>query len=963
MSIPRPPVELEGHCSTIIGNTLYVLSPGGFQSLPLQKHAKWAKEADSVAVTGPACVTTTPNGTDSQAELWVIGGTSSQSDFQGLQMYSFAEKSWHTINTPVPVMQGRQNHSAAWLQDQESILVYAGSQQDAPSWLSSETFLISTQPPYGIQAFTSEAPPANVPILQPWDSGSVVMVGGSLLNTQISIFSPEGGWQFLETALENPLEPSARGTLIDGSDGSKVLEVYDANVSPNTVAQIVLLGAGGTVAYTGENVGNSSTSRRRSPDLTLNNWPPYNNKNAPTAKRSDYSVVQGSNGPAVIAGGNSGAPVALFDQDQNSWVDADKFFNVKHQQPLKPTTTSRHSTTTSLPTASSTSTPTLAAPPTHGLSKHDRMLRTLGIILGVLFGIAVLFIIVLLILRWRKLKKRKQDGWLDEKDHDPQHMSFKDRGTPSFLKETGGAVDEETPHPAPANTPFRTSKNGSHSSLGIITGKFNKRLSNRRLTSNHVQKDSFDSTSRLVKERNATYAAPVETMEMADIEKPPLTRKMTPRTERGDRLATGQYGATLAPKDAQDRNENTARANRNRSSGWSKYFATSAPTGANGLGHIPSAYVKKTVTTSDGSTYSNDRPAIQHTRIPSSTLVPGLSEFRPSVDGQPVSHVAMGSPSFNDSRDDLAKRGSMAAAEGQRGLIVDPTRPRSHSESISSYNRSTMSSARTTSDYYNDSGGSGAVPWTPTGTSFKDHLNNRPPSNAAYDADKRVPSRGKSSHFFPGAGTSYRPPRSPKTSTKTTSSEAAPPPLLPAAVTPAPLRQAAAPAAVAPADDRDSSMTVWPKFPASSADYSKPVEQQQQQQQQIHQQQKMKQQSSVDQAWPVPPKHFGSPSSTAIIQAQQAQAQGGASGGGGDGGGRDSSATVFPRGVPSAYYAGARRPPPQQQQQQQQQGVSRPVLQAQQQQRPQPQPQQQQGVNENLGWLNLGLGNQSQTRL
>lgn len=871
MSIPLPPIELEGHCSTIYDNTLYVLSPGGFQSLPLKKRATWTKETSGVAVTGPACVITYPDGSTSQAQLWVIGGTSSDTSYTGLQVYSFADKSWQTVSSPVPVMQGRTNHSAAYLQDLQSILIYAGSQQSAPSFLSSETFVLSTQAPYGIQAFTSNAPPANIPILQPWDSGSVVMVGGSVLNTQISIFSPQGGWQFLSTQLVTPLNPSARGTLIQASDGSKVLEVYDANVSPNDVFQVVLLGAGGAAAYTGEPVGNSSTSKLVRRDLTLNDWPPYQSKNAPVAIRTDFSVSQSLNGLAVLAGGNSKIPVAIFNQDRNSWVDAEQFFGAQHQHPLKPThtkTTSRHSTAkpthNTSPTTSHSHTATAAASPSSKAAAHDKMLRTLGIILGVLCGIAVIFIAILVFLRWRKLKKRKQEGWLDEKN--AQHMSFQDRGTPSYINDNGGANNPQ----ALPNNPFRQSKNASQSSLGMITGKINKRLSNKRLTGSHVQKNSFDSTSRLVAGGTAAAAAAVE---LADIEKPPPSRKMTPREERSDRPPTGQYGPTLTAQDARNLTEGPeGRANRNRSSGWSKYFATSTPTGPNGLSHLPSAYVKTTMM-SDASVYSNAEGVSQHTRVPSTTLGPALVDFKQSVDGQPVSHVASRSPLINDSREDFARGGSSTAPEGQKGLIVDPDSRRSQSDSISTYDQSATTSART-SEYYNDSG---PAPWSPTHNSFKEHLNSRPPSNT-YDSDRRIPSRGKNSHFFPGPGdgVSYRRPRTPKT--KSTQS-----------------------ALTQQSDDRDSNLTMWPKY-IPSAHYSKPVEEQL---------------ATADSEWPVPPKgRTGS-------MAPQAD-------------GRNSNVTIFPKGPSSAYY-GTRE-------QDEEQAVS-PI-----------------SRTSDLGWVKLGL-NGSQTRL
>jgi hypothetical protein len=110
-----------------------------------------------------------------------------------------------------------------------------------------------------------------------------------------------------------------------------------------------------------------------------------------------------------------------------------------------------------------------------------------------------------------------------------------------------------------------------------------------------------------------------------------------------------------------------------------------------------------------------------------------------------------------------------------------------------------MSSTMTTSEYYNDSN---PIPWTPTSTSFKDHLNSRPPSSV-YDAGQRVPSRGKSSNFFPGAGTSYKGKsfREKKMGhSGAPTSEWASPQRKPSALK-VPQK---------PADDRDSTVTVFP---------------------------------------------------------------------------------------------------------------------------------------------------------
>ena len=161
------------------------------------------------------------------------------------------------------------------------------------------------------------------------------------------------------------------------------------------------------------------------------------------------------------------------------------------------------------------------------LFRSDRMLKVLGIILGVLFGIAVLFVITLFILRAKKLKKREREGWIEEKDHNAQRAASENR-IGSFLKETGGVGNPAQP---PPNTPFRQSRNSQHNSLAIITGKFNRRSGNKGYNG-HATQHSGDSTAHLVKNKDGTVMTK-ETMELADIEqRPGLQRRMTPQIGR-----------------------------------------------------------------------------------------------------------------------------------------------------------------------------------------------------------------------------------------------------------------------------------------------------------------------------------------------------------------------------------------------------------------------------------------------
>jgi hypothetical protein len=720
MTVPEPKQTLEGHCSAINNNTLYVYSQSGLQSLQLKENATWVEEKSGTPVTGASCVKAA-SGDDSA--LYVIGGEADDDEYAGLQRYLFSTKTWETLSPPGSDLKGRTNHSAAYLSDSQSILVYAGSTPEAPSYLSSQTFLISTTEPYNIESFVSTAAPANQPILLPWNEYQAVMTGGSPLSNVVYTFDRSSGWQQLGTNLSEPMESGVRATLIQGSDGSKVLETYDMASSPNKVTQTVLLGAGGETAPNGQVIGQTTSSKGRKRDLTLDDWPSYNSTNAPSASRSDYAVAQDSEGMTVLSGGNADEPVAIFDQNKNSWVDADEFFGVQKsertQQPLQPSTTSE-----STPSATSSAEPqestTEAA--SGGMSPHEKSMRKLGITLGVLCGIAALVIIGLLYLRWRKSKKAKEASLAgnddEKKGRNGERLSFADRGA-SFMKEAEGSA---TNLGLPPRHRFDPNAAGSHSSLAIIGGKFG----NRRNTDTGAPKGSFESTTNLVKDKHGG-----EPMEMMDIgEKKYLAMD-------GNHAPIPSLNVLAAsPEDR-------------RTSGWSKYFSTSQP---KELEHMPSAYVKDRESLASQWPSTRAPSSSDVSRIPSSVFVPPLDvDFSKTIDGQRLSNVIAHSPSFADSREDLASRGS--TLQGQKGQIEDGDRPTSGTNTVSSYGRSTMSS-----DYYNGMTTTNS-PWTPFS-----NANEQRPTSSVYTAsiqDRRIPSRAarsQGSGFFPGSGNTHRVP-------------------------------------------------------------------------------------------------------------------------------------------------------------------------------------------------------------
>ena len=594
--------------------------------MPLKENATWSTLSPGVAVTGPACVRAVPGGDESQAALYVIGGTAQDSNYAGLQRYYFNNQTWETLTPPTLDMRSRTSHSAAYLNDSSTIAVYAGSRPAAFSDLSTQTFTISTSPPYNIRSFTSKAPPANQPIFLPWDSDSAVMLGGATTNKEIWTFGPDKGWNQLDTNLQTPLGSQVRATIIDGSDGSKVLEAYDASVSPNKVSQVVLLGAGGKTATTGQTI--SSSSRKRKRDLTLSNWPSYNNSDAPTATRSDYSVAQNSAGLSVISGGNSNSPVNIFDEQKNSWVDNGLFFDGKsneNQVPLTsatPTSSSRPSSTS--PADSATSSASALVP---GTSKQH-MLKVLGITLGVLCGVAACFILALLLMRWRKQKQRNKEQYVNEKG---DRMSFQDRGA-SFMKEAGGSQFDLSGMP-PSHRFLE--QNSSNNSFAIMAGRFGKSAS--RNIGQGGRRGSTEST-RPLKPNKSDISRPMELSAVRDSSSPTSLAAMAP-----------MYGRpAVEPQDGEKK----------RSSGWSRYFATNEP-------QLPSAYNGHQSSANTLSHYTTDSRPEMPNRIPSEHLVPPL-DFRRSIDGERMSRVATGSPAFGHSAEDIARGGcSIDTARGQ----------------------------------------------------------------------------------------------------------------------------------------------------------------------------------------------------------------------------------------------------------------------------------------------------------
>lgn len=480
MASPEPPVAFKNHCSVIHDDTLYVYSPDAFQSLPLKKNATWNQEENGISVTGAVCVKGGIDGDSANTALYIVGGATngSTSNYSGLQRYSFQDRKWQTITPMSAITANRVNHGATYLNASSAILIYSGS-QNGNAGLSTETFLMLMYPPYRVQAYASTAPAVTKPFVLPWTEDKAVMIGGSATNQKVFTFHPDPGWVDLGVTLPNALpDPSiAQCNIQTLGDGSKILQTYYVNQSPNLVTRNVLLNPGMVPAPYGQTIGDSQGSgstRMRRRQLFQQNYPIYNSTNAPSEQRSNFALAT-SDGVVAIVGGDTNSSVAVFNSSGNSWVDNKALFG-STQNIL---TASVTSTSSSLPT--STSTPTLAATSSAvsspaaaaGDNGQSNGLAILGGVLGGICGLAAILIISLLWLR--SVKRRRAAEAAKNSNGELPYPNDKPRGGHAF-EEAGSQPLSQQAQPM-GRSPVPSTVVSEQDSLAMFGGKNNNEKS------------------------------------------------------------------------------------------------------------------------------------------------------------------------------------------------------------------------------------------------------------------------------------------------------------------------------------------------------------------------------------------------------------------------------------------------------------------------------------------------------
>lgn len=460
MTGPEPLIKIQGDCSTIHNNTFYVYSPTGFAKIPLEKNKGWKKlPSPEQMVTGPACVQggidNIENDEDKKA-FYLVGGTGS-SGSSGLQRFLFSTGKWETL--PSTEMKDRIGHGVGYISSTSQILVYAGN-TDGSTQVSQSTYLISTNSStFEVSSTVDQGTPALYePIILPWSSSEVALVGGSATNPSIFIYeaADKQGWAISNTTLPNPIASSSLCALASDS-GTKVLEEFKMVASPNSATSYLLSSKG--KAQNPVTVIGSSEKR----GLT----DPYNSTFAPTVSWSDYTLAQGSNGLVVLASGKSNESLAIFNQTSNAWVNSTElFYGTGDQDVLKPSTTSTSISTSSSTATATSTTPassTSAAAVSGTLTEHDKVI--LGATLGSILGFGLILLMILFILRRKKDKQlaqpgRGRGGGGDNKDR----LSFQDQGIEPLTE--GAYPMARSPVPLAA---------ASVDSLAIMSGNYGEK--------------------------------------------------------------------------------------------------------------------------------------------------------------------------------------------------------------------------------------------------------------------------------------------------------------------------------------------------------------------------------------------------------------------------------------------------------------------------------------------------------
>jgi hypothetical protein len=675
----------------MFNNTLYTYTSEAFQSLPLQKGAEWSELPMGVAVTGGVCVKSTPKNNTAAAALYIVGGTANSTDYPGLQRFTFANGTWETIHPTVAVTQNRLWHNAVYLNTSDTILVYAGS-QDGSQHPSSQTFTIQASEPYTVLAYEAIAPPAINPLLMQWTESKAIFIGGGESNTKAMIFSPSLSWVDSNATLAAPLysTSSVKAIVINGDDGSKNIYTFDMSTSPNGVNRTILIDADGNPVQNAKpivetrqvntEVDERSVQLVERENLTVDDWPVYNDTFAPSSTRTSYAICADQSGLVVISGGNEEDVLCMFKARDNCWVNATAVLGTKVA-----TVQGIGAAPTTASSASQSATSTGAAK----AGESPFPVKILGAVLGSIILVAIILVAILALFRWRKRRRqyndaghqRRSSGIPNEKDN----MDFADRGYPQMSSARQYLGHEPQ------------SSQGSFSSMAILMGRYGHKRGDKANGSL-----GSDSSSQFNKKYKTAISKPIP-------QEQPMTMRAGPaRQDKGVSFAAPTEEAAPTPKPRAS-TRGGRRGSTRRSSGWNRYWSGGSAMNILGFGSKRTTYEGSD--RSSDSHYSEQRLPSQITQVSAVPMPLKLGDGRPELNrvmsgsptiayhARPLTREMSGTierpgstgtmSSFNDDRNDAFSSGVPASVHEQNTWtpIEQPawgskTAPSNYSESV-----------------------------------------------------------------------------------------------------------------------------------------------------------------------------------------------------------------------------------------------------------------------------------------
>ncbi|EGX92106.1 pre-mRNA splicing factor CLF1 [Cordyceps militaris CM01] len=661
MSIPglKDISTLDNACTVIVDDTLYSYSDKGFGALPLHDSTQWKPLNTGVKVTGPSC-TGKKLADKNAASLLVVGGYSDDKSYPGLQEYTFSTDTWKTLTPLTMDLQNRRGHSVVYNDASDTIVVFSGLKSDDPNAVagaSQETHKIQMSGDQPLRVMSANPPRSGragavKPMLFPWAGADIALISGPADDGTVWLMNADpnnnDGWRPVGSVKDSwPSDSAAvRGTLVAStSDSSLSLLKFDLSRSPNVVTRIPLAKAPNQAMY------GATPATKRSVDFGFGNWPEYNSTNAPDATRNGYSVAQGANGMIVMSGGNTKEPVAIFNAQKNSWVNATDLLADGKQKILasSSSTTTLTSTTasstfaTSIITATSTTaTPTETGPVTSPAKHGPSSNAILGITLGTIAAFLAILLFILLLLKRRKRRTNPNQGAVlnpDEKDN----IAFAKSAQPPVSH-----VNYRGHNP--------TLSTESYSSVAILMGRMGPQKQ-VGATGKMSRSSSRSSTSSVHKQFKSTISKPIP--------QPSNNPMLQAHDDRGI-----VFDPTVAAEPRPRNVELTsARDGTRRSSGWNKYWS-----GGSALQILGYGNKRATVTSERSSRYSESTSANNNVRATQdSATVPPLNFESPPE----VNSVNTGSPV-------VSQYVSKVPTEGLAGTIERPVSPLSTASGYSS---------------------------------------------------------------------------------------------------------------------------------------------------------------------------------------------------------------------------------------------------------------------------------------